>query len=249
MFIDLTGSLVLVTGGSRGIGRGIVERLVGYGAHVALTYRSGQVQAEELAKRLDGENSHVWAFAHDVSDAMAGQSIVERIEAECGEIHALVNNAGITQDGLFMTSPLSRWDDVLNVNLSGTAYMTHAVLQKMIRRKSGKVVNLTSVSGLRASLGQANYSASKAGLIALTRTLSHEVARFGIQINAVAPGFIDTEMVAKMPEAARLQIPKQVPLRRLGRVEEVADAVAYLLSPQASYITGHTLVIDGGLSA
>lgn len=248
MFIDLSHRLVLVTGGSRGIGRGVVERLVGYGAHVALTYRSGQAEAEELARRLGGNGSRVWAFAHDISDAVDGQVLVEQIENECGEIFALVNNAGITQDGLFITSPLSCWDSVLGVNLSGTAYMTHAVLQKMIRRKAGKVVNMSSVSGLRASLGQANYSASKAGLIALTRTLSHEVARFGIQVNAVAPGFIDTEMVAAMPEAQRQQLPKQIPMRRLGRVEEVADAIAYLLSPQASYVTGHTLVIDGGLS-
>ncbi len=248
MFIDLSGRLVLVTGGSRGIGRGVVERLVGYGAKVAFTYCSGQAEAESLVQRLSDAGGHVWAFAHDISDAVAGSALVERIESECGEIFALINNAGITQDGLFITSPLSRWDSVLNVNLSGTAYMTHAVLQKMIRNKAGKVVNMASVSGLRASRGQSNYSSAKAGLIAFTRTLSHEVARFGVQVNAVAPGFIDTEMVAAMPEAQRQLLPKQIPLRRLGRVDEVADAVAYLLSPQASYITGHTLVIDGGLS-
>lgn len=249
MFVDLQDRLVVVTGGTRGIGRGIVEALWRNGARVAFTFQRESQVAEELVATARHQGKQAWAFQAEAGDAAVASALIERIENECGEIFGLVNNAGITRDRAFLMMPLEDWDRVLQVNLNGTAYMSRFALERMIRRKQGKVVNLSSVSGLRASSGQANYSASKAALIALTRTLSHEVARFGIQVNAVAPGFIDTEMVASMPEKMRQELPKSIPLRRLGRVDEVADAVLYLLSDHANYVTGHTLVIDGGLSA
>ncbi|MBX3304669.1 MAG: 3-oxoacyl-ACP reductase FabG [Nitrospira sp.] len=249
MFVDLQNHLVLVTGGTRGIGRAIVDGLWRSGAKVAFTFQRETQLAEEMVKAAHRDGKKAWAFQLESGDAGAASELVERIESECGEIYGLVNNAGITRDRAFLMMSLENWDQVVQVNLNGTAYMSRAVLGRLINRKQGKVVNLSSVSGMKASPGQANYSATKAALIALTKTLSHEVARFGIQVNAVAPGFINTEMVTSMPEQMQRQLPKSIPLRRLGRVDEVADAVLYLLSQHADYITGHTLIIDGGLSA
>lgn len=249
MYEELKGRLVLVTGGSRGIGRGIVELLALQGVQVVFTYRGQQGLAEDLAETLNSRGYWCRAVQADVADAEASRSLVESIEHQYGPIYALVNNAGITADKSFLTMSAEHWHQVINTNLTGTALLTQAVLQQMIYRKEGRVVMLSSVGGLRASSGQANYSSAKAGLIALTRTLSHEVARFNILVNAVAPGFIATEMTSAMPEAAQASIPKQVPLRRMGSIQEIAAPVLFLLSDQASYITGHCLVVDGGLSA
>ena len=249
MFVDLRNKLVLVTGGTRGIGHGVVRRLADAGARVAFTYQSEAATADAMVAELRAQDRQVSAYQVDISDAAAASALVETIETERGPIFGLVNNAGITRDKSFLTMPVEDWDRVIGVNLNGSAYMARFVLERMIRRSEGKVINMSSVSGLRASPGQANYSASKAALLALTATLSAEVARFGIQVNAVAPGFIDTDMVSAMPEAARDKLHKRIPLRRMGRVDEVADAVLYLLSQHADYITGQTLVIDGGMSA
>ncbi len=249
MFIDLRNRLIVVTGGSRGIGRAMVERLALCGAAVVLTYATQADTAKALATELQRHDMRVWHLPYQAGDAAGAVDLVARIEDTHGPIHGLVNNAGITCDGVFVRKPLDTWDAVLDVNLNAPAYLLHAVLDPMMRRGAGRVVNMASVAGLRGSLGQANYGASKAALIALTRTTALEMARFGIQINAVAPGFIDTDILQGMSQAARDAIPGRVPLRRLGRPEEVAHAVAYLLSDAADYITGHTLVIDGGLSA
>ena len=249
MFVDLQGKLVLVTGGTRGIGRGIVERLLASGAQVAFTYQSQTRMAEEITAIARDEGRQCRAYQADVSDAAAAKALIDRVEAEQGPIYAVINNAGITRDRSFLMMPVDEWDRVIQVNLNGTAYMMRFALEHMIRRAQGKIINMSSVSGLRASPGQANYAASKAALMALTATLSAEAARFGIQVNAVAPGFIETDMVEAMPDNVRDKLQKRIPLRRLGRVDEVADAVLYLLSPSADYITGQTLVIDGGLSA
>ncbi|QNA98230.1 3-oxoacyl-ACP reductase FabG [Massilia sp. Se16.2.3] len=249
MFVDLRNKLVLVTGGTRGIGHGVVRRLADCGARVAFTYQNEAAIADAMVAELRGADRQVSAYRADISDPDAASALVEQIESTQGPIFALVNNAGITRDKSFLTMPLADWDRVIDVNLNGSAYMARFVLERMIRRSEGKLVNMSSVSGLRASPGQANYAASKAALLALTATLAAEVARFGIQVNAVAPGFIDTDMVGAMPEAAREKLHKRIPLRRMGRVDEVADAVLYLLSQHADYITGQTLVIDGGMSA
>lgn len=249
MYEELKGRVVLVTGGSRGIGRGIVEQLAMQGAQVVFTYRGQQNLAEDVAATLRSQGYWCRAVQADVADSEASRALVENIEQDWGPIYGLVNNAGITADKSFLTMPAELWHQVIDTNLTGTALLTQAVLQQMMYRKEGRVVMMASVGGLRASSGQANYSATKAGLIALTRTLSHEVARFNILVNAVAPGFIATEMTSAMPEAAQAAIPKQVPLRRMGSVKEIAAPVLFLLSNQASYITGHCLVIDGGLTA
>ncbi len=248
MFKELKGQIVLVTGGSRGIGSGIVESLAKAGAHVIFTYRSSDQEANVIVDKINSQGGQCAAFKADITDQEASQNIVSMIEDEIGPIYGLVNNAGITQDKSFLLMSAESWQQVLSTNLDGSVFLTQAVLLKMMRRKTGKVIMMSSVSGLQASPGQASYSASKAALIGLTRTLSHEVARYNIQVNAIAPGFIETEMVEKMSEKARQLIPKLVPARRMGSITEVAEPVLFLLSNGANYITGHTLVVDGGLS-
>ncbi|MBV8270843.1 MAG: 3-oxoacyl-ACP reductase FabG [Cupriavidus sp.] len=249
LFVDLRNRLIVVTGGSRGIGRAIVEQLASCGAGVVFTYHTQEEVAKALACGLQRHDMPVWHMPYTAGNAPDAAALIARIEDAHGPIHGLVNNAGITRDGVFVRNSTDAWDAVLDVNLHAPAYLLHAALDPMMRRGAGRVVNMASISGLRGAIGQANYSASKAALIALTRTTALEMARFGIQINAVAPGFIDTDILDAMPAAARAAIPSRVPARRMGRPEEVACAVAYLLSDAADYITGHTLVIDGGLNA
>lgn len=249
MYSCLKGRLVLVTGGSRGIGRAIVEQLANQGAHVIFTYQRQHQTAQTLANELTGKGLTCHAKQCDINAPEESRSLVEAIEEEFGEIYALVNNAGITLDKSFPAMSEIDWLSVVSTNLNGTALLTQAVLKKMMFRKEGRIIMMSSVGGLRASSGQSNYSSTKAALVGLTRTLSHEMARFNILVNAVAPGYIATEMVLSMPESSRSAIPKQVPLRRMGSVDEVAAPVLFLLSDCASYITGHCMVVDGGLSA
>ncbi|MFT6248651.1 MAG: 3-oxoacyl-[acyl-carrier protein] reductase [Cognaticolwellia sp.] len=248
MFKELKGQIVLVTGGSRGIGSGLVESLAKAGAHVIFTYRSSASEANVIVNKINEQGGRCAAFKADITDQEASQNLVTMIEDEIGPIYGLVNNAGITQDKSFLMMSAESWQQVLSTNLDGTVFLTQAVLLQMMRRKTGKIIMMSSVSGLQASPGQASYSASKAALIGLTRTLSHEVARYNIQVNAIAPGFIETEMVEQMSEKSRQQIPKLVPARRMGSIKEVAEPVLFLLSNGSNYITGHTLVVDGGLS-
>ncbi|WP_375055766.1 3-oxoacyl-ACP reductase FabG [Zobellella sp. DQSA1] len=240
---------MLVSGGSRGIGRAIVEQLAIQGAHVVFTYHRQHETAQALVRTIREQGMICHAKQCDLNAPDESRAMVEAIEEEFGEIYALVNNAGITQDKSFPTMSETDWLSVISTNLNGTALLTQAVLQKMMFRKEGRIIMMSSVGGLRASSGQSNYSSTKAALIGLTRTLSHEMARFNILVNAVAPGYIATDMVLSMPESSRSAIPKQVPLRRMGAVEEVAAPVLFLLSDSASYITGHCMVVDGGLSA
>ncbi|MCQ3830713.1 3-oxoacyl-ACP reductase FabG [Microbulbifer elongatus] len=249
MYSSLKDKTVIVTGGTRGIGKGIVDALCQSGAKVIFTYRSN----EALARDIEGSNveagRHCRGVQADVSDPAQCQALVDDVVTQEGNLYALVNNAGITADQAFMTMPAENWDSVIGTNLSGSAYMTQAALKQMIHQDCAKVLFVSSVSGLQASAGQANYSASKAGLVGLTKTLSHEMARFGVQVNCIAPGFIRTDMVEQMNEQAMKKLTKMIPARRVGEVSEVAKATLFLLSDHADYITGQTLVIDGGLSA
>ncbi|MDO6708148.1 SDR family NAD(P)-dependent oxidoreductase [Photobacterium sp. 1_MG-2023] len=244
----IQGKVVLVTGGSRGIGKAIVQLLAHAGATVVFTYSNSAGAAMDLAASFQAQNLQVHAFQADIRDKDVAEGLVETIETRFGPLFAVINNAGITADKSAVTMSSESWEDVIATNLSGTFYLTQAALRKMIHHREGKVIMMSSVSGLQASPGQANYSATKAALVGLTRTLSHEMARFHIQVNAIAPGFVDTEMVQNMDEAARKRIKNLVPARRMGTVEEIANCALFLLSSGADYITGHTLVVDGGMS-
>lgn len=246
MNIDLTNKKYLVTGGSRGIGKAIVERLANAGATVAFTYKSSYAESQKIVEQF---NKKVFAFKADISDENTSISLIEKIENQIGELDGLINNAGITMDKPFFKMETDAWQAVINTNLNGTFYLSKAVINKFIRKENSKIINMASVSGLRGSAGQANYSASKAAMIAFTKTLAVEFARFNVQVNAIAPGFIETEMTEQMDENIKKNIRQMVPARRMGKASEVADAVLFLLSPSANYITGHTLVIDGGLMA
>lgn len=250
MELNLNGKTVLVTGGSRGIGKAIVLKLAKENANVAFTYNSSKEKADQVkneAQNLGAGN--IRCYQANVTDPLQADLLIEQIEEEVGEVYGLVNNAGITKDTPFFKMSADDWNSVIDTNLNGAFHMTKSLVGKMIRRDGGKIVNMSSVSGIRGSVGQANYSATKAGLISLTQTLAKEFARFNVQVNAVAPGFIATEMVEQMQDKAKKQINSMVPSKRMGEPEEVADATMFLLSQASDYINGHTLVIDGALTA
>ena len=247
---DLKNKLFLVTGGSKGIGSAIVKKLYKSKARVAFTYNSNQVAAEELISSLNSNSSSdMKCYKLDVRNYDDIEKLITQIEDEMGEIYGLVNNAGITKDGAFFRMKPSDWNDVINTNLNGVFNVTKSFGGRAIRRGEGKIINISSVSGMKGSQGQANYASSKAAIISLTKTLAREFAAFGVQVNAVAPGFIATEMVDAMPDTAKKKINSMVPMKRMGESEEVASAVKFLASSDSNYITGHTLVIDGGLTA
>ena len=243
MNIDLTGKNALVTGSTRGIGRAIAEALSGSGARVAVVGRD-VARAEESAAAI-GNNAK--GFAADVSDTTAVAKLVSDVEAAFGSIDILVNNAGITRDNLVMRLKDEDWDAVIDANLRGAFAAIRAVSRGMMKRRSGRIVNIASIVGIIGNKGQANYAASKGGLIALTKSVAKELASRNILVNAVAPGFIETEMTAAMTPEARVALGQQIPLERLGTVADVASAVTFLVSEHASYITGQVFVVDGGM--
>src|SRR5437762_2012846 len=243
MQINLSGKTALVTGSTRGIGRAIAETLSKCGAKVAIVGRELK-RAEETAAAI-GPNCH--GFACDVSDTGAVAKLVTDVEAAFGAIDILVNNAGITRDNLVMRLKDEDWDAVQNANLRGAFAAIRAVSRGMMKRRSGRIINIASVVGITGNKGQANYAASKAGLIALTKSVAKELGSRNILVNAVAPGFIETEMTAKMTPEARESLGKQIALERLGTVQDVAAMVTFLASDLASYITGQVFVVDGGL--
>ena len=245
--LALTGRVALVTGGSRGIGRAIVEVLARRGATVAFTYLSRERPALELAARIEAEGGRAWTTPCDVADEGQVQRAVAEATAALGPIDILVNNAGITRDGYLMMMDREKWDAVLRPNLDGAFFCTRAVVRGMLVRRWGRVVNLTSPSAVAGLPGQANYAASKGGLIGFTRTLSRELAPKGVLVNAVMPGLIETDMTAAIPEAAREAHLRNVPVGRLGTTREVAELVAFLSSDAAAYITGQVIGVDGGL--
>ena len=243
MNIDLSGKNALVTGSTRGIGRAVAEALAESGARVAIVGRD-----KEKADGVAGDVGRAAVgFACDVSDTKAVAQLVADVEKELGGIDILVNNAGITRDNLVMRLKDEDWDDVMNANLRGAFAAIRAVSRGMMKKRAGRIINMASVVGLNGNKGQANYAASKAGLIALTKSVAKELGSRNILVNAIAPGFIETEMTDAMTPEARATLNGMIPLERLGKTSDIAAAVVFLASDQASYITGQVLVVDGGM--
>ena len=243
----LEGRTAVVTGGSRGIGRAIAVGLAKEGADVAVNYLSRAELADEVVAEIQSLGRKSQAVRGDVSDMASTRAMMDEILAALGHVDILVNNAGITSDKTFVKMDAASWRQVLSINLDGAFNCTKYLLDGMIARKYGRIVNITSVIGQIGNFGQANYAASKAGLMAFTKSLAKELATNGIAVNAVAPGFIETEMVASIPDKVRQRLLGQIPMKRFGRADEVARAVAYLVSEDADYITGAELSINGGL--
>jgi 3-oxoacyl-[acyl-carrier protein] reductase len=237
-FATLEGKTALVTGGSRGIGRAIAVELAEAGASVVVGYRSGAGEAAEVAGEIGGK-----AVQADVSDPEQARRLVE----EAGDVDVLVNNAGLTRDGLIARMPDDDWQTVLDTNLGGTFYTCRAVARGMMRRRSGAIVNVTSIVGLHGNPGQTNYAASKAGIIGLTKSLARELGSRGVRVNAVAPGYISTRLTTDLPENLQEAMLSNTPLGRFGDPGDVAGAVRFLCSDAAAFITGEVMLVDGGL--
>ena len=242
----LSGKTAIVTGASRGIGAAIAHRLCEAGANVVLCSRSAEA-VSQVAEVLKEKGYTTLAMAADISQKADVEGLIEKTIAQFSQIDILVNNAGITRDMLLMRLKDEDWDAVLQTNLTGTMYCTRSVLRPMLRQRSGRIINISSVVGLSGNAGQANYAAAKAGIIGLTKATAKEVGARGITVNAIAPGFITTDMTAQIPEKNQEQLLELIPLREFGDPEDVADAVCFLASDAASYITGQTLQVDGGM--
>ncbi len=242
----LSGKTAIVTGASRGIGAAIAKQLCEVGANVVLCSRSTESIAQ-TADVLNDKGYTIHAMAADISKKEDVEALVETTIAEFSQIDILVNNAGITRDMLLMRLKDEDWDAVLQTNLTGTMYCTRAVLRPMIRQKSGRIINISSVIGLMGNPGQASYAAAKAGIIGLTKTTAKEVGTRGITVNAIAPGFITTDMTAKIPEELQDKLLELIPLQNFGTPDDIADTVCFLASDAARYITGQTIQVDGGM--
>ncbi|MBA2536663.1 MAG: 3-oxoacyl-[acyl-carrier-protein] reductase [Actinobacteria bacterium] len=238
----MAGRVALVTGGSRGIGAAISRELARAGARVAVNYRSNEAAADEVAGEIGGIS-----VSGNVGDAAEAQQVIERVESELGDLDILVNNAGVTRDTLIARMSDEDWAEVLGTNLNGMFHTCRAVARKMLRRRSGAIVNLTSYVGLHGNAGQTNYAASKGGIVGFTKALAKELGNRGVRVNAVAPGYIDTELTGVLSEEIRELIRTNTPLQRLGTPEDVAGAVRFLCSDEAAFVTGEVLLVDGGL--
>jgi len=244
----LSGKIALVTGASRGIGKEIALRLAAEGAFVALNCTSrGVEKAEAVLAEIKNAGGDGCVKPFSVSDSASVNAAVDELLKEKGNIHILVNNAGIARDNIFMRMKDEEWDDTLNTNLKGAALCARAVVRSMMKARDGVIINISSVVGQMGNAGQAAYSASKAGLFGLTKTLAKELASRNIRVNAVAPGFIDTEMTTDLPAAAKEEMLKAIPMGRMGSGKEIADAVAWLASPGSTYVTGQILAVNGGM--
>lgn len=244
----LDDQVALVTGASRGIGRAIALTLAKAGANVALNYAGNHKAAEEVLVEIQKLGRKGILLQGDVSKPEAVDAMIKQATEQMGPIDILVNNAGITRDTLLLRMKEEDWDAVLNTNLKGIYLCTKAVAKGMMKRKTGKIVNMTSVVGVTGNAGQANYAAAKAGVIGFTKSMAKELGSRNITVNAIAPGFIDTDMTSQLPEQVRSSLEGNIPLGRLGMPEDVAKAVLFLVSPEASYITGQVLHVDGGMA-
>jgi len=240
-------NVAIVTGGSRGIGRAIVEDLVKEGATVVFTYKSSKGTAERFAYELNSNGNKVEAIQHDVSDTEGAARLVEYVVKTYGGVDFLVNNAGSTRDQLLMRMSEADWDFVIANNLKGVYNLSKAVLRPMMSKRYGKIVNISSVVGLLGNAGQTNYAASKAGIIGFTKALAREVASRNIGVNAIAPGFIETDLTGNLTDDQKQKLYEQIPLKRLGKTDDVAHVVCFLCSTDADYMTGQVLCVDGGM--
>ena len=240
---------VLVTGGTRGIGRGIVEALCAQGYAVTFTYRQSEAAAQALVETLAQAGGQVEAVRCDGTDAAEVERVAAGLLATRGAPYAIVNNAGVTRDAMMMRMTHDEWFDVINNNLNAAFLITRPFLSPMAERGDGVILHMSSVAGGKGNAGQTNYSATKAALMGVTRSLALEMGRFNVRVNAIAPGYIATEMLEQIPDAQRRTITQRIPLRRLGQVREVAGLTVFMLSELGAYITGQTFVIDGGLTA
>ncbi len=243
---QLANQIAVVTGAGRGIGRAIALKFAHEGADVAVVSRT-QENSEKVANEIAALGRKAWAFAVDVADSTAVSAAAEKILADCGKVDILVNNAGVTRDGLLMRMSDADWDTVLNTNLKGAFFFTKAFSRAFAKQRSGRIINISSVIGLIGNAGQCNYAASKAGLIGFTQSVAKELAGRGITVNAIAPGFIQTDMTSELKEDLKAALLKQIPLGSFGEAEDIAGAALYLASPAARYVTGQVLTVDGGM--
>jgi len=243
---QLENQIAVVTGAGRGIGRAIALKFAGAGADVVCISRT-QENSDKVAAEIKVLGRKSWALAVDVADANAVNAAAEKILADCGKIDVLVNNAGVTRDGLLMRMSDADWDTVLDTNLKGAFLMTKAFSRAFIKQRSGRIINISSVIGLIGNPGQANYAASKAGLIGFTQSFAKEVASRSITVNVIAPGFIETDMTSELTDELKAVILKQIPMGKMGTGDDIADAALFLASPAAKYITGQVLTVDGGM--
>lgn len=243
----LNGKVALVTGASRGIGRTIAIELAKAGAKVAVNYSGSEQKANEVVDEIKALGQEAFAIQANVSDADSVTNMVKEVITNFGSLDILVNNAGITRDNLLMRMKEEEWDDVININLKGVFLCTKAVTRQMMKQRSGKIINIASIVGVSGNPGQANYVAAKAGVIGLTKTAAKELASRNITVNAVAPGFITTDMTDKLPEDVKNEMLKLIPLARFGETTDISGAVLFLASDNSNYMTGQTLHIDGGM--
>jgi 3-oxoacyl-[acyl-carrier protein] reductase len=243
---QLENQIAVVTGAGRGIGRAIALRFAAEGADIACVSRTAE-NSEKIAQEVRALGRRAWALAVDVSDSAAVNAAAEKILAEAGRVDILVNNAGVTRDGLLMRMSDEDWDTVLDTNLKGAFNFTRAFCRSFVKQRSGRIINVASVSGLIGLAGQSNYSASKAGLIGMTKSLAKELAGRGIVVNAIAPGFIETDMTSVLKPEIITEVLKKIPLNCLGQPEDIALAALYLAGPAARYVTGQVLTVDGGM--
>jgi len=243
---QLANQTAVVTGAGRGIGRAIALKFASEGADVAVVSRTPE-NSEKVAAEIRALGRRAWAHAVDVASAAAVNAAAEKILAECGKVDILVNNAGVTRDGLLMRMDDADWDTVLNTNLKGAFLVTKAFSRAMLKARTGRVINISSVIGLIGNAGQCNYAASKAGLIGFTQSCAREFAARGVTVNAIAPGFIETDMTAELNDALKAEILKKIPLGQLGQADDIAAAALYLAAPSGRYVTGQVLTVDGGM--
>ncbi|MDM5232199.1 3-oxoacyl-[acyl-carrier-protein] reductase [Lysinibacillus pakistanensis] len=243
----LEGKVAVVTGASRGIGRAIALKLADEGAKVVVNYSGSQAKAEEVVARIQENGGEAIAVQASVSQTEEVTALMDTAVKTFGSLDILVNNAGITRDNLLMRMKEDEWDDVLNTNLKGVFLCTKAVTRQMMKQRAGRIINISSIVGVAGNAGQANYVAAKAGVIGLTKTTAKELASRNILVNAIAPGFIETEMTDQLPEELKQGMLTQIPLAKLGQPADIAKAVAFLASDDANYMTGQTLHIDGGM--